>query len=96
MIKSLLVGSGLLLIWAPVINLMHASQYLIGQNNNYEGAYCDIVVRDPDVHQNNHWYNGGSSIENIITFYRLHTTIKCVVSNLEFKCLVDITFFLGL
>ncbi len=72
---------------------MHAPQYLIGRYNISDGAYCDIVVRDPDVHQNNHWYNGGNFIVNTIMFYRLHTTIKCAVSNLEFKCLVDIVFF---
>ncbi len=64
---------------------MYAPQYLTGRYKIFEGAYCDIVVRDPDVHQNNDWYNGEDFIVNIITFYRLHTTIKCAVSNLEFK-----------
>ncbi len=64
---------------------MYAPQYLIGRYNISEGAYCDIVVRDPGVFHNNRWYNGEDFIVNIITFYRLHTTIKCTVSNLEFK-----------
>ncbi len=99
--EGLFIGENLTFLawiktWAPVIRLTHAPHYMTGRCNISEGVYCDIVVRDPDVLQNNHWHNGGSFIENIIGFYRLHTTIKCAVSNLEFKCLVDIIFFLGL
>ncbi len=64
---------------------MYAPQYLIGRYNISEGAYCDIVVRDPSVFQNRHGYNGENFLVNVITFYRLHATIKCAVSNLEFK-----------
>ncbi len=48
--------------------MMHAPQYLIGRCNISEGAYCDIVVRDPNVFQNRHGYNGENFMVNVITF----------------------------
>ncbi len=88
--EGLIIGENLTFLawiktWAPVIRLTHAPHYLTGRYNISEGAFCDIVVRDPSVFQNNHWYNGGSFIVNTIMFYRLHTTIKCAVSKQEIK-----------
>ncbi len=72
-------------VWGPVIGLLYAPERLTGRYNISEGAYCDIVVQVPEVHHFSRWYRGGNSIINMITFYRLHTTIKCAVSYLKFK-----------
>ncbi len=88
--EGLFIGENLTFLawiktWAPVIRLTHTPHYLTGRYNISEGAYCYIVVRDPNVFQYRHGYNGENFMVNIITFYRLHTTIKCAVSYQEIK-----------
>ncbi len=74
-----------ILAWRSSTSLLHAPEYLTGRYNISEGVFCDIAVRDQSLYQNSRRYRWRNSIINIITFYRLATTIKCAVSSQEIK-----------